>query len=299
MDPIGTQIARRLNGFCTNCTVLYTKAELMFENGTLATVEHGVYEHHVVVVDLAKRVMPFYLCNGQQGFLGQFPAVGFVVSGNDEAPNMFTTPDGTFNSGYLIGPQQMLAMQAELVNYRTEEQKVYVTVDYEYVQTPAETPADSVVALFSVTGCGFPDYHRPASQKVYNVTSDTISVPTDGFIINAKGHLHDGGDHIILELNGQQICNSHAIYGPMKEAQGQKWAVIEKMEQCTKPVAVKKGDKLRMVSFYDAEKHPPRPTQGSDGHAHNDGEADEMGVFFLNFASTTKTAAKLRIPAAA
>jgi hypothetical protein len=296
MDPLGTQIDRPVTGFCTDCTVLYTKAALYFENGTKATVEQGVYEHHVVMVDLAKRTMPLYLCNGQKGFLGQLPAVGFVVSGNDEAANWFTTPDGNFNSGYVVGPRQMLAMQTELVNYRNEEQKVYVTVDYEYIKGKSNTPADSTISLFSVTGCNSPDYHRDASQKVYNMSSETVPLPTDGFIINAKGHLHDGGDHIILEVNGKTVCDSKAVYGPLVKENGMEWAVIEKMTQCTEPIKVSKGDKLHMRSFYDTEKHPPRPTQNGQSHSH-EGDADEMGVFFINFAKTNQTAATLKIKA--
>jgi hypothetical protein len=296
MDPIGTQIARQVSGFCTNCTVLYTKAELRFENGTRATVEHGVYEHHVVMVDLAKRSMPFYLCSGQKGFLGTFPADGFVVSGNDEAANWFTTTNGAFNSGYTVGENQMLAMQAELVNYKNESQQVYVTVDYEFVPTKPEGVADSSVSLFSVTGCAFPDYHRNASVKVYNMTSAVVPMPMDGFLINMKGHLHDGGDHIELQLNNRTICDSLAVYGTPQEQQGTKWAVIEKMTQCTEPVQVKKGDKLHMVSYYDTEKHPARPTEdGKKGHGHGDGEADEMGVYFINFAITHKDATELKI----
>jgi hypothetical protein len=51
------------------------------------------------------------------------------------------------------------------------------------------------------------------------------------------------------------------------------------MTQCTTPVPVKKGDVLQMVSIYDNALHPPR--EAADGHS---GEADEMGVFFINFA---------------
>jgi hypothetical protein len=94
MDPNSVQLNRQLTGFCTDCTVLYGKAVLFYENGTKAGVLQGVYEHHVVVVDITKRTMPFYLCEGQKGFLGTFPAAGFIVSGNDEANNFFTTPDG-------------------------------------------------------------------------------------------------------------------------------------------------------------------------------------------------------------
>jgi len=184
MDPSGVQINRPLDGFCNNCTVLYGKATLHFENGTKATADAGVYEHHIVVVDLNKRLIPFYLCDGQKGFLGTFPASGFIVSGNDEAQNLFTTPDAKFNSGYLIYKAPRLAMQAELVNYRMEPQKVMIAMEYEYLDGQPKGPADSAVSLFSVTGCGFPDYH-PKERK-YNMTSAAIPMPADGYIINAK-----------------------------------------------------------------------------------------------------------------
>jgi Stress up-regulated Nod 19 len=296
MDPNSVQINLPLAGFCKNCSVLYGKATLFFENGTQANVEHGVYEHHVVVVDLGKpKKVPFYLCQGQKGFLGSFPGSGFIVSGNDIANNMFTTPDGTFNSGYNMRNPR-IAMQAELVNYRPEKQKVFIALEYEYLPTiPDPAPADAAVTLFSVTGCSPPDYHRDINQKVYNMSSVEVASPVDGYIINAKGHLHDGGDHIVLTLNGKEICNSRAIYGQERGVDESQWAVITKMEQCTSPVAIKKSDKLQITSYYDTAKYPPRPAKshehGGMMSAGENGEmaasADEMGVYFLNFAVTS------------
>jgi len=66
------------------------------------------------------------------------------------------------------------------------------------------------------------------------------------------------------------------------------------MTQCTIPMKVKKGDKLQMTSFYDTEKHPARPTEGGKV-GHGNGEADEMGVFFLNFAATHKDEVEMRV----
>jgi hypothetical protein len=188
MDPTSVQFNKRLFGFCKNCTVLSGKASLHFENATKAGVDSGVYIHHIVTLDGSKRNpgMPFYLCQEQKGFLGTFPLPGFIVSGNDEASNMFTTPDGTFNSGYRMTDDPKITMQAELVNYRQEKQQVYVVIDYEYVKTDTALvrPADSAVSLFSVTGCTPPDYHP--KERVYNMTSAQVRVPNNGFIINAK-----------------------------------------------------------------------------------------------------------------
>jgi hypothetical protein len=186
MDPNSVQLNRQLTGFCTDCTALYGKAAIFYENGTKAGVLQGVYEHHIVVVDVGKRTMPFYLCEGQKGFLGTFPAAGFIVSGNDEASNFFTSPDGKFNSGYAISKQPRFAMQAELVNYLPIDQKVYITMEYEYVPGKIADAADASVSLFSVTGCSFPDYHVGKDKPQYNMTSAKVPIPMDGFIINAS-----------------------------------------------------------------------------------------------------------------
>jgi hypothetical protein len=64
------------------------------------------------------------------------------------------------------------------------------------------------------------------------------------------------------------------------------------MTQCVEPVRVKKDDMISMTSFYDGVKHPPRPTQDNKGkHV----EADEMGVFFLNFAASDKSEEQLQV----
>jgi hypothetical protein len=296
MDPAGQQIGMPISGFCSNCTVLWGKAMLYSMDGKRATVDEDVYEHHVVVMDMGKMRgggMPFYFCKGQAGLLANVPASGFIISGNDEAKNMFTPTNGTqlFKSGYKIGPRSLQFLQAELVNYKHTEQKVYVVFEYEYSQHEKDPRmntniADTAVSLFSVTGCQPPDYERDSSKTQYETIIDAVPIPTDGWILNAKGHLHDGGDRIELLLNGKVICDSHAVYGKRKFQNGQPWEVITEMEQCAMPVRVKKGDMLSMKSYYDVVKHPARHTHSSKG----DAKADEMGVFFINFAGTSQIA---------
>jgi hypothetical protein len=126
-----------------------------------------------------------------------------------------------------------------------------------------------------------------------------------------RGHLHDGGDHIVLKVNDKVVCDSKAIYSKDSRGPGasghshgrrstdspnapaeENWEVITSMTQCTEPVPVKQGDKISMVSFYDGVKHPPRPTKDNKGqHV----EADEMGVYFLNFAASDKSIEQLQV----
>ena len=37
---------------------------------------------------------------------------------------------------------------------------------------------------------------------------------------------------------------------------GKKWESISRIDQCIKPVPVKKGDLIKMVAVYNIEKHP-------------------------------------------
>jgi hypothetical protein len=126
-----------------------------------------------------------------------------------------------------------------------------------------------------------------------------------------RGHMHDGGDHIVLKLNDKVVCDSKAIYSKDTRGPGasghshsrrtvntprmsaeESWEVITEMTQCTEPVRVRKDDKLSMVSFYDGAKHPPRPTKDDKG---NHVEADEMGVYFINFAASDKSEEQLQV----
>jgi hypothetical protein len=152
MDPNSVQLNKVISGFCTNCTVLYGKADIHYEDGAKAGFTEGVYIHHIVVVDMAKRTMPFWLCQGQKQFLGNLPAAGFIVAGNDEAPNMFTTPDGKFEGGYYIGNREAFMMQAEIINYKPANQTVYITTEVEYLPGRIDGFKDTTVSLVSVTG---------------------------------------------------------------------------------------------------------------------------------------------------
>jgi hypothetical protein len=151
-DPNGLAVNNYINGFCTNCTALYAKADTHFLNGTRAGLSSGLYTHHIVVLDWGKKNLPWYLCDQKTGF-GAQKEVGFMVSGVDEAPNQFTTPDRLLKSGYWIGEKQTsFFLNAELINYRDTNTTAYVTAEVEYVQGKVDGCSDTSVSLLSVTG---------------------------------------------------------------------------------------------------------------------------------------------------
>jgi hypothetical protein len=66
--------------------------------------------------------------------------------------------------------------------------------------------------LLSVTGCGNPSI-KLSSTGPTSTKSGTFTFTEDGSLIGAKGHLHSGGDKMILYINGKVACESKALYG--------------------------------------------------------------------------------------
>jgi hypothetical protein len=72
------------------------------------------------------------------------------------------------------------------------------------------------------------------------------------------GHLHDGGENVKIYRNGQEVCDTKAIYGGEKgttQIGGAKWETIQGYEFCRKPIEIKKGDELVVEAKYDLIAH--------------------------------------------
>jgi hypothetical protein len=82
--------------------------------------------------------------------------------------------------------------------------------------------------------------------------------------------LHNGGDSVELFLNGKTVCLSKAEYtangksgmgmgmsGHKKRDEPVKLGeTIATITKCTKPIPIKKGDKLKVSANFDLNKHP-------------------------------------------
>lgn len=145
MDPNGYSVVGSMSNICKGCTVLAGKVDVVFENGTRADLQSGIYLHHLVAIDMSKKAPPFVKnCPGIASSISPF--LGGAVDGFTQ---YYTTPDGKFESGYQIQNSNFM-MQAEMVNYRPEQQKVYIQVDIEYM--PGKWGSDASQATLAATG---------------------------------------------------------------------------------------------------------------------------------------------------
>jgi hypothetical protein len=147
-----------------DCTVLTARLSLSYEDGKAATPETGVYIHHLLSFSIGREsTNSIGLCDVADpakdiGFVNKLlperlPFSPFTGRGEDGGPvsMVFTSDDGTYNSGYHLGKDDYVLIQSDLVNYRNESQNVFLTWDYEYV--PGFQGLQAITTLLSVTGC--------------------------------------------------------------------------------------------------------------------------------------------------
>jgi hypothetical protein len=145
-------------GICKDCTVLSGLTGLVYEDGTVADATNGIYIHHILTSDISKKgVLPVSLCDAadpktQASMAMPDLGAGFIGGSEDTGePLMFTSQDGSYPSGFLVGSDDKFVLVTDLVNYNNVTKTVYVTMDVEWV--PGHVGVDAVPNLMSVTGC--------------------------------------------------------------------------------------------------------------------------------------------------
>jgi hypothetical protein len=245
------------DGLCKNCTILSGKPGLAFENGTRATPETGFYVHHILSGEVKQPgLSPVGWCDQAKPDPAAVPEVfshlffrGFIGNGEDNGNTgiMFTSLDGKFNSGFQIGPEgHQIVFQTDFVNYTNDTKNLYMTLDIEYVD--GIVGESTVTTLQSVTGCKITSPKASKSGKA-SMESKKFPILSDGYLMSVKGHLHNGGDEMVLSVNDKEVCHSKAKY----DERGN----IVDMGSCNLVLPVKRGDWMSMESVYDLAAHPP------------------------------------------
>jgi len=276
------------DGFCKDCTVISVKTDLVYEDGNRADISNGIYVHHGLSFDLAwKKVANWInLCpfdNQQMKDVEMFSyypptfSIPFSLFGGatvDEFQQFYGSPNETApKAGYYIGAEDHFMMQAEVINYTKDPKQIYIQFDYEYL--PGKVGEEATMSIVNTLGCfdaiGF--YGKSGAGVI---KSKDFKVLQDGTILAARGHLHDGGEHMNVLLNDKLVCTSNAVYGTkMKNANGKEWTTLSAMTTCVDPIAVRKGDRIQLETKFDEIAHPPRQSGGKT--------MEEMGIMQFTF----------------
>jgi hypothetical protein len=190
----------------------------------------------------------------------------FLASGNERTAFQFPQ---IMKVGYKLNPEDKFHAIVDLMNENMVDNTVYLTVTYDYIEShPADYDNIKVVWL-DVQQCGTSEVVSPHKDNVFSIGSDWTS-DVSGEILGAGGHLHDGGSHLTLSMDGKKLCSSDAYYGETKEyvapSDGHSAhggiAHISTMSPCLgfidfANVSLKSGQNWRLEAYYDYNKHRP------------------------------------------
>jgi len=285
----------------TDITVLQAHSELQNPDFTRVGTEQGIYNHHNVFMELTKPV-DVYGCEPGVTPMAQAPINVLAAGATEDGFLSYYSEDGSIKSGFYLRKNSNVLNMVDVINYNNEEKEVYTATEVEYLDGKPEGYVVSSQQRVDPGICGGPSgasIHPPQGQSKFVIKSQNIVALKDGWIINARGHMHDGGVNLFLTVNDKVVCNSTAIYGgeghTAKTADGKVWETINTSSYCNKTIPVKKGDKIVMQANYDVGLHPSREQGGGHGGMKgmamrhvldvlDGGDAEQMALMVTHFA---------------
>jgi hypothetical protein len=138
---------------------------------------------------------------------GMLGGTAFVGTGEDGAAEgqIYTSEDGTQNTGYHVGESDSFNAWAQLVNYNKDWKMIYLTYDIEWV--PGKVGEDIKTATFTVT-CGGLSKIKLSESGPTDTTSGNFTFMQDGKILGGRGHMHGSFSYQIF-LPGSSTHINH------------------------------------------------------------------------------------------
>lgn len=301
-DPAGTAFMYLAKDFPKDVTLITANTTWVWKDGSEARVDQGVYNHHHLVVDMAK-TKPTKIAECPDGTGVGMGVPLFSGSAEDGGGSLYSTKNGEFPSGYYLPKNSRVMITGDVVNYKDETQEIYSLTDIQYIEGQPKALMQAANQIWDLGRCSGDSemtgaLRPPPGQKKWSIQSSPMKIVQDGYILAFRklsirsalvfitshellgGHLHDGGVSLDAELNGKQICSSQAIYNgaPLNKDKPEEKSVNE-MAYCypADPIKVSVGDTIMLKAHYDFEAHPARMQHGGM-------MAEEMALMSVFFA---------------
>jgi hypothetical protein len=221
---------------CSDCYITSFTPNLVYADGSTATMDTGPMLHHVVFTSQFRQDAT---CSGTWlGLAGE----RFFASGNERTKIAF--PSGY---GYRVRWYDSWNMLVDLMNHSTSDKTVYVQVTYTY--RPSWESVQRVRPVWlDIDQCGDSEYSIPSG---YSDTHRDWTVNVPGKLVAMVGHVHGHG--VAVEATnesrgGATLCRSEATADPMDAHS------IMSMSTCTGDplAALRSGETVRLHSIYDS-----------------------------------------------
>lgn len=244
---IANQIVTNIAKPCTGCSIIGVTPDLVYTNGSKATISEGPMLHHAMFAAQSAGKSDVTCAGKGPGLLGE----RFFASGDERTKiDLQALP-----YGYKVNSSETWNMVFDLMNWQTTSKSVKIRMTWKYATGSDHTSRAPLRPVwFDANQCSLNSYISVPiglSDTHYDWTS-TLS----GKLIAAAGHIHDHGVNIELtnkSAGESLLCNSVAGYGgPGYETpDGRKH--VSSMNVCTgNPIAtITKGQTIRLHGIYN------------------------------------------------
>ena len=247
MGAITNKIVQNIAKPCTGCTIIGVTPDLVYENGTKATITDGPMMHHAMFAAQSSGKSDVTCAGKGPGLLGE----RFFASGDERtAVDLQSLP-----YGYKINSTETWNMVFDLMNWATTSKTVKIRMTWKYATGTDHTSRAPLRPVWlDVAQCSLNSYYSPGFglQDAHYDWKASFG----GKLIAAAGHIHDHGVNIEVtnETTKSLLCNSVAGYGGLgyeTHLDGRKH--VSSMNVCTgNPIStIKKGDTIRLHSIYN------------------------------------------------
>jgi hypothetical protein len=146
----------------------------------------------------------------------------YFTSGNERSPFDFN-PGGvnlSSGSGYQLRQTDKFGYLIELMNMNMEDQIVYLTMVYDYLEGPLPKGWTEIKVIWlDANQCGSSEITPWQETGTFRLESEPPWSPNfEGKIVSAIGHLHDGGVQIDIRFSANNsLCKSATVYSESPE----------------------------------------------------------------------------------
>jgi hypothetical protein len=145
----------------------------------------------------------------------------FYTAGNERTPFVYNPAgaDSSSGSGYHLQKEDKFAFLVELMNMNMQDQVVYITMVYDFIDGPLPTNWENVKGIWlDANQCGTSEVQPLSETGAFTIQSEPWQPNMEGKVISAMGHLHDGGVEIdILATGNNSLCMAKARYSEKPE----------------------------------------------------------------------------------
>jgi hypothetical protein len=230
---------------CNDCYLTMMETRLEDTSGNSLNLDSGVWLHHLMQFNNNQTDL---VCPSLSGHY-------FYGSGN-ERPVWRLNANGEW--GYYVHPTDQWVTAVEIMNERPNPVDVQVTVTYEWVPASSDEGKkykDAELIWVNIgPPCGDGEVSAEPGRTTY--VSDVWVSTVSGPILEARGHMHDGGKNVTLYINGVPVCKSQQTYGRRPGYSSPNGVHLSRAGACYEAGEIRKGDKLHIVAQFDEENHP-------------------------------------------